>query len=73
MHQQGTIAYEKPGPRKPVHALMPAEKDAVLAFAGREDTVDYSFQLLALKGTEALSVLPVSLKCSVDSARERTW
>ncbi len=52
MHQQGSISYEKPGPRKPVHALIPAEKEAVLAFAGREDTVDYSFQLLALKGAE---------------------
>lgn len=45
--------YEKPGPRQPAHALMPLEKDAVVAFAGREDTVDYSFQMLAIKGAEA--------------------
>lgn len=53
MRKQGSMAYEKPGPRHPVHALMPLEKDAVLDFAGREETVDYSFQLLALKGAEA--------------------
>jgi transposase InsO family protein len=47
------MAYEKPGPQQPAHALMPAEKDAVLSFAGREDTVDYSLQLLAIKGAEA--------------------
>jgi len=61
MRQQGSMAYEKPGPRTPVHALMPGEKNAVLIFSGLEDRVHYSFQILALKGAEAKSFyLPAS-------------
>ena len=48
----GTMDYCKPGPTQAVHALMPAEREALVGFAGQEETVDYSFQMLALKGAE---------------------
>ena len=48
----GSMAYKKPGPRQVVHAIMPVEREALVAYVGREETVDYSFQMLALKGAE---------------------
>ena len=48
----GSIEYGKPGPRKVVHAIIPVEREAVLEYVGREETVDYSLQMLALKGAE---------------------
>lgn len=52
LKQSGTMAYRKPGPKKPLQAIMPAERGARMAFAGREEPVDYSFQMRALKGAE---------------------
>lgn len=52
MRNTGTIEYAKPGPRYPDHAIVPAERSVLLEFVGREETVDYSFQMLALKGAE---------------------
>ncbi len=52
LKQTGTMVYRKPGPKKPLHAIMPTERQALMAFAGQEETVDYSFQMLALKGAE---------------------
>jgi hypothetical protein len=43
---------EKPGPRQVVHAIMPVERKALVEYVGRDETVDYSFQMLALKGAE---------------------
>jgi putative transposase len=48
----GSIAYGKPGPRRVIHAIMPVEREALVEYVGREETVDYSFQALALKGAE---------------------
>ena len=48
----GSIEYGKPGPKQVVHAIMPIERKALVEYVGREDTVDYSFQMLALKGGE---------------------
>jgi transposase InsO family protein len=48
----GTMDYQKPGPRQALHAIMPAERQALVEFAGYKDTVDYSFQMLAIKGAE---------------------
>jgi len=48
----GSMAYKKPGPRQVVHAIMPVEREALVEYVGREETVDYSFQMLALKGAE---------------------
>ncbi len=48
----GTMDYRKPGPKQALHAIMPQERQALVGFAGHEDTVDYSFQMLALKGAE---------------------
>lgn len=42
----------KPGPKKPVNAIMPHEKQAVLDYVSREETVDYSLRVLACKGAE---------------------
>ena len=52
LKRRGTMEYRKPGPRQVVHAILPAEREAVVAFVGREETVDYSLQLLAIKGGE---------------------
>jgi len=42
----------KPGPKKPVNAIMPHEKQAVLDYVGLEETVDYSLRVLACRGAE---------------------
>jgi len=52
MKNTGTLEYAKPGPQQPDHAIVPTERSALLDFVGREETVDYSFQMLALKGAE---------------------
>lgn len=52
LRSRGTMDYQKPGPKRALHAIMPAEQQALVKFAGHEDTVDYSFQMLALKGAE---------------------
>ena len=52
LKRRGTMEYRKPGPQQVVHAILPAERAAVVAFVGREETVDYSLQLLAIKGGE---------------------
>ncbi len=52
MNSTGTMAYAKPGPQQPVHAIVPTERAALQEFVGLEETVDYSFQMLALKGAE---------------------
>jgi transposase InsO family protein len=48
----GSMAYEKPGPKRAVHAIMPVERKALIEYVGREETVDFSLQMLALKGAE---------------------
>ncbi|MCP4263423.1 MAG: transposase family protein [Planctomycetes bacterium] len=52
IRDRGSMEYSKPGPKQPVHALMPAERKALMAFVGLAETVDYSYQMLALKGAE---------------------
>ena len=52
IRRTGSIAYGKPGPKQVVHAIMPVEREALVEYVGREETVDYSFQMLALKGAE---------------------
>lgn len=52
MKSTGTMEYGKPGPQQSVHAIVPTERVALREFVGREETVDYSFQMLALKGAE---------------------
>jgi len=41
LKRRGSMEYHKPGPRQVVHAILPAEREAVLAFVGAEETVDY--------------------------------
>jgi len=52
IRRTGSMEYGKPGPKQAVQAIMPAERGALVEYAGREETVDYSFQMLALKGAE---------------------
>jgi len=52
LKHSGAMDYQKPGPKQAPHAVMPAERTALVEFAGREETVDYSFQMLALRGAE---------------------
>ncbi len=49
---RGSMEYQKPGPKQAVHAILRVEREAVVAFVGREETVDYSLQVLAIKGGE---------------------
>ena len=48
----GSMEYSRSGPKQVMHAIMPVEREAVLEYVGREETVDYSYQMLALKGGE---------------------
>lgn len=48
----GNMDNHKPGPKKPVNAIMPGEKQAVLDYVSLEETVDYSLRVLACKGAE---------------------
>jgi putative transposase len=50
--RNGAIDYQKPGPKQATHAVIPMERQALLEFASCEETADYSFQMLALKGAE---------------------
>ena len=52
IQRTGSMAYGKPGPKQVVHAIMPVERKALIEYVGREETVDYSLQMLALKGAE---------------------
>jgi len=52
IRRTGSMDYGKPGPKQVVHAIMPIEREAVLEYVGRGETVDYSYQMLALKGGE---------------------
>lgn len=52
MHNTGTMQYAQPGPKQALHAIMPHEHAALLSFAGVEETVDYSFQMLSIRGAE---------------------
>lgn len=52
IRRTGSMEYWKAGPKQVVHAIMPVEREAVLEYVGREETVDYSYQMLALKGGE---------------------
>ena len=48
----GTMEYLKPGPQQVLHAIMPSERKAVISYAGKEETADYSFAVMAIKGAE---------------------
>ena len=52
LKSSGTLDYHKPGPGQALHAIMPQERQWLKEFAGREETADYSFQMLAIKGAE---------------------
>jgi len=52
IRETGSMAYGKPGPKRAVHAIMPVERKALMEYVGREETVDFSLQMLALKGAE---------------------
>ena len=49
----GDLTDRPPGPCRASHALLPVERQAVLAYVSEAHTVDYSLQALALKGAEA--------------------
>jgi len=48
----GNMEYVRPGPKRVLHAIMPAERKALMEFIGQEETVDYSLQTIAIKGAE---------------------
>ncbi len=52
LRRDGMMEYQKPGPKQVLHAITPIERQALLEFASCEETTDYSFQILALKGAE---------------------
>jgi putative transposase len=46
------MSYYDPGPKQVMNAIIPTERSALLSFVGLEETVDYSLQVLALRGAE---------------------
>ena len=52
MRVSGSMAYARPGPKQATHAIIPAERNALMEFIGQEETVDYSLQAIAIKGAE---------------------
>jgi hypothetical protein len=39
MKRTGNMEYGKPGPKQVIHALMPKEREALVEYVGREETV----------------------------------
>lgn len=50
--EKGSMADRTPGPIHANHAVVPSEKQALLEYISRKETVDYSLQMIALKGAE---------------------
>jgi len=46
------MSYYDPGPKQIMNAIIPTERSALLNYVGLEETVDYSLQVLALRGAE---------------------
>ncbi|MEA3287034.1 MAG: DDE-type integrase/transposase/recombinase [Candidatus Marinimicrobia bacterium] len=46
------MSYFDPGPKQTLNAILPTERSALLNYVGLEETVDYSLQVLALRGAE---------------------
>jgi len=46
------MSYYDPGPKQAVNTIIPSERSALLDYVGHEETVDYSLQVLALRGAE---------------------
>lgn len=46
------MSYYTSGPKQAVNAIIPTERSALLHYVGLEETVDYSLQVLALRGAE---------------------
>ncbi len=46
------MSYYDPGPKQVMNAILPTERSALLNYVGQEETVDYSLQVLALRGAE---------------------
>ena len=52
LRETGSIHNRKPGPIEVSHALLPSEKEALIAYVSHEETADFSIQTLAIKGAE---------------------
>ena len=52
LRETGSIHNRKPGPIEVSHALLPSEKEALIAYVSHEETADFSIQRLAIKGAE---------------------
>ncbi len=46
--EEGELCNRKPGPRNPVHRLLPTEREAVLEMARREEYADLAHRILAV-------------------------
>ena len=46
------MSYYDPGPKQPLNTIIPSERTALLKYVGQAETVDYSLQVLALRGAE---------------------
>jgi putative transposase len=46
------MSYYDPGPKQIMNAIIPTERSALLNYVGQEETVDFSLQVLALRGAE---------------------
>jgi len=61
----GNMENHTPGPKHPVNAIMPCEKQTVLDYVRLEETVDYSLRVLACKGAGQGLFLVSATKVSV--------
>ena len=50
--EAGSMSYYNAGPKQPVNGILATERAALLSYVGLEETVDYSLQVLALRGAE---------------------
>jgi putative transposase len=52
LRETDSIHNRKPGPIEVSHALLPSEKEALIAYVSHEASADFSIQTLAIKGAE---------------------
>lgn len=76
LREKGSLHDRKPGPKHAIHAILPSEKQALIEYVSREETVDYSIYVLSIKGAEeglfflsASSVRKILIEAGIASDR----
>lgn len=76
LRETGSLHDRKPGPKHAINTILPAEKQALIKYVSREETVDYSIYVLSIKGAEeglfflsASSVRTILIEAGIASDR----